>query len=104
MSIISRINQLLSQPEPTGFIGVCLQQQTITFCSIDEGKSAEFHRENVIDNQYEHALSQSREKISLTGQCHLVLSAKQNQIVQVDKPKVPANEINAAVKCHVISV
>jgi MSHA biogenesis protein MshI len=99
--MIARINQLFSSPEPSGSIGVCLQQQAITFCSLEENKSAEFHRSEVFENQYVHAFSQSKEKINLTGQCNIVLSAKQNQLVQVDKPKVPVEEINAAIKWQI---
>lgn len=101
MSIITRINQLFSSPEPKGSIGVCLQQQTLTFCTVDESQSVEFHRSDFVDNQYSHALSESKDKINLLGQCHIVLPAKQNQLVQVDKPKVPDNEINAAVKWQI---
>ena len=101
MSIIARINQLLSSPEPTGSLGICLQQQALTFCSLEENKEAEFHRSEVFDNQYVNAFSQSKDKINLTGQCNIVLSAKQNQLVQVDKPKVPDDEINAAIKWQI---
>ncbi|MCO4800315.1 MAG: hypothetical protein KC484_13965 [Colwelliaceae bacterium] len=101
MSIITRINQLFSSPEPTGSLGVCLQQQTLTFCTVDESQSVEFHRSNFVDNQYSHVLSEFKDKINLMGQCHIVLSAKQNQLVQVDKPKVPDNEINAALKWQI---
>ena len=101
MSIIARINQLFSQPELSGSLGVCLQQQTITLCSLEKNKNAEFHRSEVFDSQYVPAFFQAKEKISLTGQCNIVLSAKQNQLVQVDKPKVPAEEINAAIKWQI---
>lgn len=101
MSIITRINQLFSSPEPSGSLGVCLQQQALTFCSLEESQAAEFYRSEVIENQYVTAFSQSKDKINLAGQCHIVLSAKQNQLVQVDKPKVPPEEINAAIKWQI---
>ncbi|MEW6989163.1 hypothetical protein AADZ91_00625 [Colwelliaceae bacterium 6441] len=101
MSIITRINQLFSTSEPLGSLGVCLQQKTLSCFSMDEQKSIAFYRDEVVDNQYHYAFKQSKEKNNLSGQCHLVLSSKQNQIVQVDKPNVPENEINAAVKWQV---
>ena len=101
MSIITRINQLFSSPEPSGSLGVCLQQQALTFCSLEENQTAKFYRSEVIENQYVTAFSQSKDKINLAGQCHIVLSAKQNQLVQVDKPKVPPEEINAAIKWQI---
>ena len=101
MSIIARINQLFSSPEPSGSLGVCLHQQAITFCSLGNNQPAKFHRFDVADNQYVAAFAQSKAKINLVGQCNLVLSAKQNQLVQVDKPKVPAEEINAAIKWQI---
>lgn len=101
MSIIARINKLFSPAEPSGSLGVCLQQQALTFCSLEENQNAKFYRSDVFDNQYVAAFSQSKEKINLTGQCHIVLSAKQNQLIQVDKPKVPVEEINAAIKWQI---
>lgn len=101
MSIIARINQLFSSPEPSGLLGVCLQQQTIAFCSLEKNQQAEFHRSEVVDDRYVAAFKQSKAKINLVGQCNLVLSAKQNQLVQVDKPKVPDEEINAAIKWQI---
>ena len=38
---------------------------------------------------------------ALAGQCHIVLNAQQSQIVQVDKPSVPAAEINGALKWQI---
>jgi MSHA biogenesis protein MshI len=101
MSIIARINQLFSSPEPSGSLGICLQQQALTFCSLDKSQRAEFHRAEVSEQQYVTAFSQAKNKINLTGKCNIVLSAKQNQLVQVDKPKVPVEEINAAIKWQI---
>ncbi|MDT0603295.1 hypothetical protein [Thalassotalea castellviae] len=101
MSIIARINQLFSSPKPTGSLGICLQQQALAFCSLEKNQPAGFHQAKVNEQHYASAFSQAKNKINLTGQCNIVLSAKQNQLVQVDKPKVPVEEINAAIKWQI---
>ena len=99
--MITRINQFFSKSAPKGFLGVCLQQEAFAFCAIDENKTIQCAQNQVIDNHYSDALLQPKIQHQLSGQCHLVLSSQQNQIVQVDKPNVPDNEINDAVKWQI---
>ncbi len=101
MSLIKRIKQLFSPPDPTGNLGISLQQQAISYCMVNDEQQVLCDSTQVIDNQYHQAFKQLHQNGDIQGQCHVVLSSKQNQIVQIDKPQVPENEINAAVKWQV---
>jgi len=101
MSLTTRISQFFSSPESNDLLGIGLRQQSISYCALPE--NGEHHCDNfIVDNgDYPAAISSLYDKSKLVGQCHVILSAKQNQIVQVDKPNVPADEINAALKWQV---
>lgn len=68
---------------------------------IKSDHSLDTHVHDVIDNSHGASLKKIRHKHQLAGQCHIVLSGKQNQIVQIDKPQVPDDEINGALKWQV---
>lgn len=101
MSFITRINQLFSKPEPSGCLGISLQQDSLSYCYLGDDKELTCHHKNVLDNQYVQALKQIRDEKELSGVCHVVLSSKQNQLVQIDKPQIPAEEIGAALKWQI---
>jgi MSHA biogenesis protein MshI len=101
MSIITRINTLFSQPDPKGLLGISIQQEALAICAVDEKNVIECQTDKVQKNSYLDAYKRIKNKHELTGQCHIVLSSQQNQLVQVDKPQVPHDEINAAVKWQI---
>lgn len=100
MSFITRINQLFSAPEPTGRISISFQQSALSYCHLDD-QNIDCGERAVNNDQYKTTFAQLAEDNILQGQCYLVLSSKQNQIVQIDKPQVPAQEIAQAVKWQV---
>lgn len=101
MSLITRINQLFVKAEPSSNMGISIQQQNLGFCCIDENNAVSCDGYAVYDNQYKRAFDQLHSDQSQPSTCYLVLSSKQNQLVQIDRPNVPDNEINAAVKWQV---
>ncbi|GLX77876.1 hypothetical protein tinsulaeT_12160 [Thalassotalea insulae] len=101
MTIITRISQLFSKTESSDVIGVSLRQQDVGFCIVSSEKSTYCGKQLVVDGRYHDVFNHLVKEHNVSGDCHLVLSAKYNQTVQVEKPQVPAEEINAAVKWQI---
>lgn len=108
MSLLTRINNIFSKNQPDQLVGISLQQESIALCSLpalvvttsEEGtpvSDATFHHNKLNQLDFSHAITE----LDYTGKCHIVLSAQQSQIVQIDKPNVPSAEINAALKWQV---
>lgn len=100
MSIITRIKGIFSKPKSSDFIGIALRQYSIAFFAKKE-------TENKCDSVEVKALplvNTLKELVSeqaLKGRCNIVLSNAHSQIVQVERPKVPDTEINAALKWQI---
>lgn len=100
MSIITRIKGIFSKPKSSDFIGIALRQHSIAFFAKKE-------TENKCDSVEVKALplvNTLKELVSeqaLNGRCNIVLSNAHSQIVQVERPKVPDTEINAALKWQI---
>jgi MSHA biogenesis protein MshI len=100
MTIITRIKNVFSKVKPTDLIGVALRQQSISYFvrKANESKCEVFENKG---NTIAKALKALVNVEPLPGQCHLVLAHAHSQIVQVDKPNVPAAEIKAALKWQI---
>lgn len=101
MSIISRIKNLIQPTKPKGVVGVSMLQNSIHFCSIGEGYKVECGSVDVLDADYVSAFNRLTSQPALSGQCRLILSSKHNQIAQLDKPSLPEEELNAALRWQV---
>lgn len=112
MSLLTQISNIFSKKQSTQLVGISLQQESIAICSLpstsattssgsDETQNTNFQLLNVQQLDYSAAIIESQVETSLAGKCHIVLNAQQSQIVQVDKPNVPAAEINGALKWQV---
>ncbi len=105
--MITGLNKIFSKKESANILGVTLCQSGVTFCYLENNGTASVNDKakfQLLDNpdqNYTRVLASLAEKHQLAGQCHLVLPAALSQIVQVDKPNVPANEINAALKWQI---
>ncbi|MBA6389756.1 hypothetical protein H4J38_03070 [Colwellia sp. BRX10-3] len=100
MSIITRIRNVFSKVKSTDLVGVSLRQQSISYFA----KKTNGNKSDVVDNKgnsTSKALKVFLKAQSLSGQCHLVLAHAHTQIVQVEKPNVPAAEMNAALKWQI---
>jgi len=100
MLIITRIKNIFSKVKSTDLIGVALRQQSISYFirKANESKCEVFENKG---NSITKALKALVSVEPLPGQCHLVLAHAHSQIVQVDKPNVPAAEIKAALKWQI---
>ena len=101
MSVVKRLNRLFSPSQPKELLGISIQHQVISCCLIDEEFSINYHSINVTDGQFALGIKQLIEQNNLNGLGHIVLSSKYNQLVQTDKPDLPAEEINGALKWQI---
>lgn len=112
MSLFTSINNIFSKKQSNQLVGISLQQESIALCSLPPLVATTPEERNpVLDAKFQHkklnqldfsqAIIELKTELSFTGKCHIVLSTQQSQIVQIDKPNVPAAEINAALKWQV---
>ena len=108
MSLLSRINSAFSKNQTNQLIGLSLQQESLSACFLPAAKvepnvvgDASFQQKNVNGQNFAKVIDELKIETDFTGQCHIVLNAQQSQIVQVDKPNVPANEIISALKWQI---
>lgn len=100
MSIITRIKSVFSKAKSTSLIGVALRQHSISYFA----KNFDAFQSDAVetkDYSIAKALKYLLSSQLLSGRCHLVLANTHSQIVQVDKPNVPAAELNAALKWQI---
>lgn len=112
MSFLTKISQIFSKSNSTQCLGIAFQQQGISLCSIpqqdlnspiDEQHAVKvfFRHENTNTNNFAKTIELLHQNNELEGEANLVLNETQSQIVQVDKPNVPDNEINSALKWQI---
>ncbi len=112
MSLLTQVNNIFSKKQSEQVVGVSLQQESIALCSFpslaaitssesDVIKKASFQQLAVKELNYSAAIVELQADAKLAGKCHIVLNSQQSQVVQVDKPNVPAAEINGALKWQI---
>lgn len=112
MSLLTQVSNIFSKKQPDRLVGISLQQESVTLCSLSSlvaTSSVAASSEQVIDFKklkvdqldFSAAILALQDDTNFTGKCHIVLNAQQSQIVQVDKPSVPATEINSALKWQI---
>jgi MSHA biogenesis protein MshI len=101
MSLITKITSLFSKIESSHQVGVALRQDSLAYCFIPENSATKQQELPLKNNSYQELFISLISGHQLSGQCHLVLSASQYQIVQVDKPSVPDAEVCAALKWQI---
>lgn len=112
MSLLTQISNVFSKKQSEQVIGISLQQKSIALCSFpsltaitspksDAIQEAIFQQLNVTELNFSATIIELQADANLAGKCHIVLNSQQSQIVQVDKPNVPAAEINSALKWQI---
>ncbi|GAA5137782.1 MSHA biogenesis protein MshI [Thalassotalea piscium] len=96
-----RIRSLFSKPGRQSQVGLCFRQESIAFCSVDPQGSVDLKEFEVVDKNYLASLKSMAKELPHNGLCHLVLSPQQSQIVQIDKPNIPNNELKEALKWQI---
>ncbi len=111
MSFITQINNLFSKKNSEQKVGIVFKPQSVDVCSINNDKKvlSDSNGAHVIATQeksvhsgdFAGALNSLKSEGSLIGECYIVLLPQQAQIVQVDKPNVPADEVTSALKWQI---
>jgi len=109
MSLLKRISKLFAKQQSGQSFGLALQQRAINACSVPAvnnataGESTQpiFQSIAVDLSNFDKAILELQTTTALSGQCHLVLNAQQSQIVQVDKPNIPSDEMVGALKWQI---
>ena len=96
-----RLSSIFSKKNEHNLLGLCLRQNSIAYCALDAQGNASFLDEDVADKNYAKALKRLSTSLSTPRQCHLILHASQSQIVQVDKPNIPEQELTEALKWQI---
>lgn len=97
----NKIQVLFGKKESLNFLGVCLRQSSLGYVMVSPDKKNICNQVTVAEAQYLNALTAEE---GIEGQTHLILSAQQTQIVQIDKPSVPAEEMLSALKWQIKDV
>lgn len=98
MHIIDKLKTLFAKKEPANILGISLCQNSIVYCYLVQGETPKWQNLPLIEGSYSKTLASLSQQHQLTAQVAIVLPAKLSQSVQVEKPNVPAEEINAALK------
>jgi len=96
MPLITKLSQLFSKAESQQYLGITLRQKEIGICCLPDETPANFQRLALIPHGEKEHLARLTEQPEIHGQATLVLSTNQYQIVQVDKPNIPEDEILSA--------
>lgn len=112
MSFLTKLSQVFSKNKSSQRLAFAFQQQGVSLCSIpalteggaidvQQAAKVTFQFEKVIAANFSQAIANLHDKCELTGSASLVLNEAQSQVVQVDKPSLPDNEINGALKWQI---
>jgi len=108
-SLVNKVSKAFSKPQSAHLLGISLRQNSLAYCYIPRTEKqpnsvVSASRCQQIENlqgDFENTLSDFAEQQKVQGQCQLILSASQYQIIQVNKPDVPENEIIGALKWQI---
>ncbi len=101
MSLTTKLTKLFSKSESKDLLGVSLRQQSLGFFFRPTQGEQQLQKITLPLLELPQQIKLEQKKYQLQGQCHLVLAASQTQVVQVDKPNIPEDEVNAALKWQI---
>ena len=101
MTLTTKVKKLFAKKESQNLLSVALRQNSLVYCFAPEQGTPITNQIDVVSEQYEQALSELHQIDDLVAKTQLILSNKFYQIVQVDKPNIPENEMSSALKWQV---
>jgi len=101
MSLTTKLTKLFSKAESQDLIGVSLRQESFAFFFCPKQGGQQLEQVTLPLSELPQQIKIEQNKHQLQGQCHLVLAASQTQVVLVDKPNIPEDEVNAALKWQI---
>ena len=99
--IKTKLNNLWAKNESSDLLGISLRHKSLALCSVSTEGEIRTHATSIPENQYSPILTTLSSENDVKGQTHLVLSPHQAQMVQVDKPNVPEEELLSALKWQI---
>lgn len=101
MSLFTKFSNLFAKSESPNTLGLAFRKDALScFTQTIQGTS-ETSQFPIEHENYLAAVKSFSDKSEHRANVHVVLSASQYQIVQVDKPNMPDDEINAALKWQI---
>lgn len=98
--INTKIKKLFAKEKSKDLLGIALCQKSLALCAIAPKNVMRCDATNIVDNHH-NTLKSLPSSHEAKGQTYLVLSPQQAQIVQVDKPNVPEEELLSALKWQI---
>ncbi|WP_448213592.1 hypothetical protein [Colwellia sp. MEBiC06753] len=101
MSFITRIKQLFAPKTSNQSIGIAFRQDAIAYCLSRTGNNYDYQQFPINDGVWTSSLNKLLSASTLTGRAQISLAPNQYQIVQVEKPNVPDDEVPSALKWQI---
>jgi len=101
MSLITKISKLFAKSEPKHQLGIAFRQDALAFCFSSDQGQFQYQQTPIVKGEQLAALEQMLSGDDLASQGHLILAPNQYQIVAIDKPEVPEEELLGALKWQV---
>ncbi|MGJ8691098.1 MAG: hypothetical protein ACSHW0_01305 [Thalassotalea sp.] len=101
MTFANKVKTLFASKGSNNSLSIGLGASAISYCYFPDRGAPTCTKLDLINDDYALTLATLHQNSDLNGDCELILSAKYYQIVQVDKPKVPDNELHAALKWQI---
>lgn len=101
MSLKSKFSKLFAKAESSNKLGIAFRKDALSYFYQSADKKYKTNQLPIVNGSYISALKELTEKEPLRAKAQLVLSAEQYQIVQIDKPSIPEEELNAAIKWQI---
>lgn len=101
MSLFTKFSNFFAKSESPNTLGLAFRKDALS-CFIQTTQGTTQTSQLPIEQEnYLSAIKSFSDKNEQRADVHIVLSASQYQIVQVDKPNMPEDEINAALKWQI---
>lgn len=101
MTLTSRFTRFFAKNETNNVLGLSLCQTSLLLCHVEQQGRTQCHTIPASNNDYSTGIGLLKTEHEYSGESHVVLSSKHNQMVQVDKPNVPEEELNQALKWQI---
>ncbi|REL36690.1 hypothetical protein [Thalassotalea euphylliae] len=101
MSLTSKFSKLFRGKKVAHQVGLAFRHDALAVCYATDQGDYHYHQFPVTNGDQLAALEQFAIEGKLSAEGHLVLAPAQYQIVQVDKPNVPTDEILSALKWQI---
>ena len=101
MSLKTKLAALFGQSNATSHLGIAFRKDALSYVVHTKDAPMELNQIPVQNNHYAQVLSSLPQSALINTKVSLVLGAHQYQMVQVDKPNIPDDELLAALKWQV---